>query len=90
MGQNLGLSLYGLSYRRERLGGVFESSVAGFQARDRWPKERMEEFLEKQLQSVLLRAFREVPYYSQRWRSAGLDYKHLERMTMSGLSGNCP
>ena len=84
--QNLGLSLYGFSYRRERLGGVFHSAVKGFQTRDRWPKERMQEFLQQQLRSVLLHAFHEVPYYWQRWHSAGLASTDLERLTLSGLS----
>ena len=46
----------------------------------------MHEFLERQLRSVLLHAFREVPYYSQRWRTAGLDSTDLERMTLPDLS----
>ena len=84
--QNLGLFLYGIFYRRERLGGVFNSNVACFRTRDCWPKERMQEFLQQQLRSVLLHAFREVPYYVQRWSSAGLDSNDLERLTVSELS----
>jgi phenylacetate-CoA ligase len=84
--QNLGISLYGLSYRQERLGGVFGSCVTGFRARDRWPKERMQDFLQQQLRSVLLHAFREVPYYSRCWHVAGLDSTDLERLALSELS----
>jgi phenylacetate-CoA ligase len=84
--QNIGLSLYGLSYRHERFGGVFDSAVEGFRARDHWSTARMQEFVQQKLRSVLLHAFREVPYYSQRWSSAGLDSKDLKRLTVSELS----
>jgi phenylacetate-CoA ligase len=83
--QNLAVSLYGLSYRRERLGGVFCKYVEEFRARDRWPKQRMQDFLEQQLRAVMLRAFREVPYYSQKWKSAGLNSTDLGRMKLSEL-----
>src|ERR1035437_233336 len=84
--QNLAVSLYGVSYRRERLGGVFDRCTAEFRARDRWPVDRMKEFLQQELRTVLRRAFREVPYYNQKWKSAGLDSEDLERMTLSDLS----
>jgi phenylacetate-CoA ligase len=75
--QNLGITLYGISYRRERLGGVFNKYVEEFRARDRWPDERMRTFLEERLRAVLAHAFREVPYYRQRWRAAGLESKRV-------------
>src|ERR1700722_12145955 len=83
--QNLGVSFYGLFYRRERFGGVFEASVAEFRERDRWPTSRMQEYLEKRLRFVLLHAFQEVPYYSRRWRDLGLRLEDLERMKVSEL-----
>ena len=46
----------------------------------------MQEFLQQQLRSALLHAFREVPYYSERWSSAGLDSNDVERLTVSELS----
>ena len=84
--QNLGISLYGIAYRRERLAGVFDKVVSEFRARDRWPVERMQEFLERRLRAVLSRAFHEVPYYSQKWKAAGLDSADLQRMTLNDLS----
>src|SRR4029077_13407613 len=51
-----------------------------------WPKDLMQEFLQQQLRSVVSHAFREVPYYSHRWRSAGLHFSDLERLNLSDLS----
>ena len=84
--QNLGISLYGLSYRRERLGGVFTSSVKDFRTRDRWTRERMDAFLQQRLRSVLQQAFHEIPYYSQRWQAIGLNAKAIERFSIPDLS----
>jgi len=83
--QNLGITLYGISYRRERLGGTFDKCVVEFRARDRWPDERMRAFLEERLRLVLSHAFREVPYYRKRWKAEGLESKDVERLPLSQL-----
>ncbi|GAC1663823.1 MAG: hypothetical protein NVS9B4_18910 [Candidatus Acidiferrum sp.] len=83
--QNLGISLYGLSYRRERLGGVFGKSVAEFRERDRWDTQRMQNFLQQRLREVLAHAFSEVPYYRTKWTEAGLQPGDVERFTLSDL-----
>jgi phenylacetate-CoA ligase len=83
--QNAGISLYGIPYRRERLGGVFEKTVAELRERDHWAASRMRDFVEEKLQEMLLSAFKESPYYSQKWRAAGLVHKDLERMKLSDL-----
>lgn len=84
--QNLGISLYGLSYRRERLGGVFRDSVESFKERDRWDNARMQEFLRARLRTVATQAFREVPYYSQLWRKIGITHADLDRLEIENLS----
>jgi phenylacetate-CoA ligase len=83
--QNLGISLYGIAYRRERLGGVFASQVAAFHERDRWSIERMQDYVEKELQRVLSNAFCDVPYYSQKWRAAGIRLSDLQQITPANL-----
>ncbi|MCG3148780.1 MAG: Phenylacetate-coenzyme A ligase [Verrucomicrobiae bacterium] len=69
--QNLGISLFGLAYRRERLGGEFDRYVAGFRERDRWSKERMEEYVATELRRVVQRAVEQVPYYRERLTVGG-------------------
>src|SRR5678815_2434874 len=84
--QNLGLSLWGLAWKRERLGGDFEKHVAGYCERDRWTPGRMEEFLEAELQRRLVHAFEEVPYYRWTWGKAGWTKSRLARMTRARLT----
>src|SRR5215210_561430 len=83
--QNLGISLYGLAWRNERLGGDFKNFVEGFQERDRWSEERFQGYLEERLRSILLHAFDQVPYYFTRWSKAGIERGDLERLAFEEL-----
>jgi len=80
--QNLGISLFGLTYRRERLGGNFDRHVAGFRERDRWSCGQMDEYVERELRRVLLRAFDHVPYYRKHWQ---VSRQELERIPLADL-----
>jgi phenylacetate-CoA ligase len=71
--QNLGISLYGYAWKRERLGGRFAQHVAEFKARDRWSADEFAAYLQSQLRSVLAHAYAQVPYYGRAWRGLGLD-----------------
>lgn len=83
--QNLGISLYGLSYRRERLGGYFEKYVQEFRERDRWTCQQMTSYVEERLRSLLFHSFDNVPYYRARWSSAGIARGDITRMSLADL-----
>jgi len=83
--QNAAISLYGLSYRHERLGGGYKKYVQKFVERDHWPSERMGDYLNTQLQFVLAHAFRNVPYYRAKWSSEGISEADLARFTVEHL-----
>lgn len=83
--QNAGISLYGLMYRHERLGGGFDRHVAGFRERDKWSAEQMRDYVDVELRRVLVRAFEQVPYYQRRWKAEGITRQQLERMTWADL-----
>ncbi len=84
--QNLGVSLYGLVWKHERLGGKFKEFVSGFRERDRWPRERMQAYLEKELQRMLCHAFDAVPYYQNAWQKSGITRRDLEQIRLEQLS----
>jgi phenylacetate-CoA ligase len=71
--QNLGITLYGMGYRCERLGGEFPRYVQGFIERESWPRRRFDEHVLTSLRALLIRAASEVPYYRARWAEAGVD-----------------
>lgn len=83
--QNLGISLYGLRWRQERLGGDFEQYVSGFRERDRWSPQQMQAYVDEQLRAVLLHAYDQVPYYNRVWNEAGIDGSELAHMTTARL-----
>ena len=83
--QNLGISLYGLSYRRERLGGNFEKYVQEFRARDHWTCQQMTAYVEERLRTLLLHSFDNVPYYRARWGSAGITRGDIAIMSLADL-----
>src|SRR5450631_3717310 len=83
--QNAAISLYGLSYRHERLGGGYKKYIEKFVERDHWPSERMRDYLNAQLQSLLVHAFRNVPYYRAKCTSEGISKADLARFTLEDL-----
>jgi phenylacetate-CoA ligase len=84
--QNVGISLYGFAYQRERVGGFFKRHVAEFRQRDSWSPAQMQEYVETETQRVLLRAFEQVPYYRSRWKNAGIRREDLTRIKLDRLS----
>jgi phenylacetate-CoA ligase len=84
--QNLGISLYGYAWKRERLGGRFAEHVAEFKARDRWSAEQFGAYLESQLRSVLAHAYAQVPHYGRAWRELGLDQGDFRQFGLADLA----
>lgn len=83
--QNLGISLYGLSYKNERLGGDYERHVARFRERDRWSAVDMGQYVDEQLRRVLVHAFDHVPLYRSSWSAAGIGRPDLARFGAQDL-----
>jgi phenylacetate-CoA ligase len=83
--QNIAVSLYGVAYRHERLGGNFKKYVDQFTERDRWSRDRMRAYVDSQLQSLVLHAFQNVPYYRLKWSQAGIAIADLQNITTDTL-----
>jgi phenylacetate-CoA ligase len=84
--QNLGITLYGVLYRRERLGGDFPRYVQDFSEREAWPRQRFDDYVSESLRALLTMAAAEIPYYRARWAEAGIDPDRLSRFEVSDLS----
>jgi phenylacetate-CoA ligase len=72
--QNAGISIYGLKYRRERLGGAFGRYVEQYRAAETTSAGEFEERVSRVLQATLQKAAATVPYYRDKWASAGLHH----------------
>lgn len=83
--QNLGISLYGMTWKRERLGGNFAQYVEEFRARNRWSPEKTREHVNAELRRVLCHAFDQVPYYQRAWKPFGVTRNTLAQITVEDL-----
>ena len=88
--QNLALSIFGLKYRWERLGGGFRTYVREYEMRERWDPEQLHLYSQDRLRMILRSAFR-ASHYRSLWEDAGLqegdiDGFHLEDLTRLPLT----
>lgn len=65
--QHAAVSAFGLYWHRLRFGGAYPQLVEGYRERDRWSVERWRQWEQSQLQELLGRAARHVPYYRETW-----------------------
>jgi phenylacetate-CoA ligase len=83
--QQLGINAFGWYYARRRLGAVFERTWRAYEEREKWPADRMHEFVEGQLRAQVQRAFREVPHHRKAFQEHGVTESLLERFTIGDL-----
>ncbi len=84
--QNLGVSLYGLAWRKERLGGDFRRCLSEFHEREHWTAERFQQHLRSEIREALLCALEGVPYYRRRWKAAGITEGQLRNLDLRELT----
>ena len=83
--QHVGISLYGISWRQERMGGMFATYVAEFTARDRISPDAMNAYTTQELRKLVLHAYENVPYYRQKWHTLGIEGGDLAQITPETL-----
>jgi phenylacetate-CoA ligase len=83
--QQLGINVYGWYRKRRRLGPVFERVWRDYVERERWPVERVREYVETQLRAQVQRAYRNVPYYRETFRRNGVTDELIDRLRLEDL-----
>jgi phenylacetate-CoA ligase len=83
--QKLGVNAFGWYWSHRRLGPAFERYTREYQEREAWSADRMRDFVETQLRAQVQRAYRNVPYYRQAFRDAGVSEATLEKFTLDDL-----
>ncbi len=83
--QSVAISLYGIRWRNERLGGRFDEYVREFRERDRWPADTFSQWLDERLREKLVLAWDSVPYYRRVWNQAGIVREDLQKFTRTDL-----
>jgi phenylacetate-CoA ligase len=84
--QEAGISAYGLLWKRQRLGGVFQAQVAAFAGRDGLSVDAWHAYQTDRLRELLVHCFRRVPYYRRAWSALGVEEGDLARFEPEQLS----
>jgi phenylacetate-CoA ligase len=83
--QNIGISLYGLKWKKRRFGGVFKEQFDAFKQREQFDAEKWNEFQTNALRDLLVHAFNHVPYYQDTFKKIGLGEHVLKNITIEDL-----
>lgn len=84
--QNIAISIYGYLWKKRRFGGVFEINKELFRSRNSFSKVEWEEYQTVQLQKILLHAFDNVPFYSEKYKQAGFKRSDFENFKLNDIS----
>ncbi len=83
--QNAALSVYGIAWRNERLGGAFDATAREFRDHETWSPAAFEAYQIAQLRRVLVEAWDLVPYYREKWNAAGIRRGDLQIFSLKEL-----
>lgn len=79
--QNITISVYGLYWKRRRLGGVFSKQVKEFEIRENYKLNQWKVYQTSVLRKLLIHAFDTVPYYRELYSKHGfrrMDFQNFE------------
>ena len=79
------VSVYGLYWKRLRLGGHFRREVTAFRARERYTQKQWQAYTNSQLRALLEVALQSVPHYQTAWQPLGFSARQLNNFTAADL-----
>jgi phenylacetate-CoA ligase len=83
--QNLGISAYGLIWKKRRFSGVFEKSLKDFKSRENFTDNEWSRYQNNELRKLISHAFESVPFYSDVFRRNGIKKNDLAHFTLDDL-----
>ncbi len=83
--QNLMISAYGIYWKRHRYGKHFFKSLPEFIEREKYNPAQWGEWQTERLRKLLIHAFDTVPFYHEKYSTAGLTRKDLKNLTLEDL-----
>jgi len=83
--QNACISLYGYYWKKKRLGGSYSKYLKEIKDREFYTYEQWELYQTTQLRKILVHAYNNVPYYSEKYKNAGLDLGFLENIKLNEI-----
>lgn len=83
--QQYGIDLLGWYQARQRFGPIFEEMQQEYTERERWPADRMMDFVEARLRRQLKLAYISVPYYRRIFSEYGITAQMIDTFTIDDL-----
>ena len=74
------VSAYGYGWKKKRYGGIFEEGYRAAKERESFSKKQWAAYEATQLKKILLHAYKEVPYYKEKFKQAGLTEDMLQNI----------
>lgn len=84
--QNVAISAFGYTWQKRRYGGIFETQLKEFKARENWSASQWRDYQTTQLRKLLVHAFRTVPYYRETFQRMGFLEHVLQRFGLEDLT----
>lgn len=83
--QNLAMSAYGLKWNRYRFGGIWKKEVEESRNREFWSSDKWNAYQTQELRKLLLYAFDNVPFYTDKYKNEGIERGFLENIRIEDL-----
>lgn len=83
--QNLMISAFGFKWKKRRFGGIFEEELKAAKEREGYTSEQWIDYQTVNLRRLLLHAFDQVPFYTEKYSSAGITRSQLARFELDDL-----
>lgn len=80
------VSAYGYGWKKKRYGGNFEQEYQAVKKRETFSKQEWAAYENIQLRKILLHAFKQVPFYQERFKGNGLTEEILANISTASLS----
>src|SRR5436309_3197442 len=83
--QQIGVSAYGIAWRRRRYGGRFQQAVCEFISREEYSRAEWHSYQTRQLRQLLAHSLKFAPYYREAFFSVGLSVQELGQFELDDL-----
>jgi phenylacetate-CoA ligase len=83
--QNLLISGYGFIWYKKRFGGVFGKQIKEFKKREKYNIKQWDDYQTKQLRKLLVYAYKNVPFYKEKYSEYGFTLNDFESFEIKDL-----
>ena len=83
--QNIGISIFGISWYYKRFGGIFKNEIIKFKKRETYSEDEFEKYKIKELRKIILHSIENVPYYKKLYEINSITKYKIKSISISDL-----